>query len=363
MKNFSTKAALAICMLGLSIQSFAGNKDRSGQAGATEMLINPWAQSTGVFGQDVAYVSGIQAMKDNIAGLAGVEKTDVGLSHVVYLTGTNVSINDLGIAEKVGNAGVIGVNVMSMGFGDITVTDFNNPEGTGTYHPQFLNFELGFSKEFSNSVRAGIAATFVSEQLTDIHANGGSFEAGVQYVTGKRDNFHFGITLRNIGTNMRFSGPGFSINGEAPQSSSVGGYTMTQLTPVDNFQLPTYLNIGLSYDFYLDADHLKSADDKPKHRLTILGDFQSNSFNNDYLGGGLEYCFHDMFMIRGAYRYENGIGNPATSTTIYTGFSVGATIQKQIGDKGPVFALDYSYRPTDRPANGVHVISLRFMRK
>ncbi|MBS1690519.1 MAG: hypothetical protein JSS96_17435, partial [Bacteroidetes bacterium] len=58
-----------------------------------------------------------------------------------------------------------------------------------------------------------------------------------------------------------------------------------------------------------------------------------------------------------------GIGNTATSTTMYTGFAVGATVQKALGDKGPKFALDYSFRPTDRPANGVHVISLRFMRQ
>ncbi|MBS1687718.1 MAG: DUF3308 domain-containing protein, partial [Bacteroidetes bacterium] len=207
MKNFFTKATLAVCALGLSTQVYAGNKDRSGQAGATELLINPWAQTTGVFGMNVSYVSSVEAMKTNIAGLAEVEKTDVGVSHVIYLTNSQVTINNLALAQKLGNLGVIGLNIMSMSFGDITITDYNNPEGgIGTYKPQFLNFELGFAKEFSNSVRAGIAATFVSEQLTSIHATGACFEAGVQYVTGKRDNYHFGITLRNIGTNMRFQG-------------------------------------------------------------------------------------------------------------------------------------------------------------
>lgn len=360
MKNFFTKATLAVCALGITTQVYAGNKDRSGQAGATELLINPWAQTTGVFGMNVSYVSSIEAMKTNVAGLASVDKTDVGISHVIYLTNSDVTINNLAIAQKIGNAGVLGVNIMSMSFGDITITDYNNPEGgIGTYKPQFLNFELGFAKEFSNSVRAGVAATFVSEQLTSIHATGACFEAGVQYVTGKRDNYHFGITLRNIGTNMRFQGAGFALNGEAQQST----YNVTQLTPTDKFEMPTYLSIGTSYDFYLDEDHLKSADDIPKHRLTVMADFTSNSFNNDYLGGGLEYSYRDMFMVRAAYRWENGIGNAATSTTMYTGFAIGATVQKAIGDKGPKLALDYSFRPTDRPANGVHVISLRFMRQ
>ena len=66
MKNFSSKAVIAFCLLGLSVPAIAGNKDRTGQAGATELLINPWAQSTGVFGMNTAYVSGVEAMKNNM---------------------------------------------------------------------------------------------------------------------------------------------------------------------------------------------------------------------------------------------------------------------------------------------------------
>ena len=100
----------------------------------------------------------------------------------------------------------------------------------------------------------------------------------------------------------------------------------------------------------------------PMHRLSIIADFQSNSFNNDYLGAGLEYGFKNIIMLRAAYRYENGIDNPATTTTMYTGLAVGVTAQSRIGGKGPMFAVDYSFRPTDRPANGVHMISLRLTR-
>ncbi len=358
MKKSFIKVSAALGMIALATTAFAGNKDRSGQAGATEMNINPWGQSSGVFGMNVSYAVGVDALKTNIAGIAGTEKLDIGVSHVIYLTNSQVTINDIAVTDKLGDLGVLGINLMSMGFGDITITDYNNPEGSGTYRPQFLNLEVGFAKEFSNSVRAGFAATFINEQLTSIHANGAAFEGGVQYATGARNNFHFGITLRNIGTNMRFSGTGFTINGEAPQST----YNMSQTTPADKFSLPTYLSIGSSYDFYLDENHLQNKDDEPKHRLSVLADFTSNSFLNDYLGGGLEYCYRNMFMIRAAYRYENGIGT-ATSQTMYTGLAVGATIQKQVGDKGPVLALDYSFRPTEKPSNGVHVISLRLMRK
>lgn len=358
MKNYFTKAALLACAFGLSTQVFAGNKDRTGQAGAMELLINPWGQGTGVFGMNGSYVKGLEAMKVNMAGLAYVKNFEVGLAYTAYLRGSKVTVSNLGLAQKVGNFGVIGLNIMSMGFGEITVTDYDHPDGIGTYKPQYLTFQLGFAKEFSNSIHAGLGATFVSEQINNIHASGACFEAGVQYVTGKRDNFHFGVTLRNVGTNMRFSGNGLAFNTPLPENED---QQFTVNAPTEKFEMPTYLNFGISYDFYLDENRLKGEDDVPKHRATVMGSFTSNSFNNDYLGAGVEYSYKEMFMLRAGYRYEKGIGNSETSNTFYTGVSAGATVQTSLGDKGPLLALDYSYRPTQRPNNGVHTFSLRFM--
>lgn len=354
------------CAVGLSFSAVAGNKDRSGQAGATQLLINPWGQSTGVFGMNTSHVRGLDAMKTNIAGLAYVNKTEVGVSHTMYLSGTGISVNNLGFAQNLGNLGVIGANIMSMGFGDITVTDYNNPEGgIGTYNPQFYNVMIGYAKSFSKNITAGAGATFISEQIPDAKGTGSVFEAGIQYVTGKRDNFHFGITLRNMGTSMRYSGSGFSINSEAPEDES---YTLNRQIPSEQFEMPTYLNFGLSYDFYLDENTVAPEDAQssepvePKHRATVMGNFTSNSFNNDYIGGAVEYAFKETLMIRGGYRYESKIGNRDLSTTFYTGICAGATVNFRVGETGPKMALDYSYRGTRQPANGMHTISLRLMR-
>ena len=360
MKQFSIKSIVALCAVGMSFSAFAGNKDRSGQAGAPEMVINPWARTTGLFGLNTSHIGGVEAMKTNIAGLAQVSSTDIGVSRGVYLSGTNISINNIAIGQKLGEAGVIGINLMSMNFGDITSTSYFEPEGFGTYRPQFLNMQLGYAKQFSSHVNAGASATYVSEQVGNITALGIAFEGGIQYVTGKRDNFHFGITLRNLGSNMRFSGTGFSVNADKPQSSPT--FAVSQTYPADKFSMPTYLNFGAAYDFYLDENHLMSKDSLPKHKLTAMFNFQSNSFNNDYLGAGVEYSFKEMIQLRAAYRYEKGIGNLETSTTMYSGIAVGATAQKRLGDSGPLVSIDYSFRPTQRPANGVHMMSLRFSR-
>lgn len=357
-QSIAKTAIAAACVALSATAAYAGNKDRSGQAGATELLINPWAMSTGVFGANTATVAGIEAMKGNIAGLAFTERMDIGLSHNTYLRGTNINILNAAFGIRLGNAGVAGFNIQSVDYGEITITDENNPQGgIGTYRPSFFNVQLGFAKEFSRSIHAGVGATFVSEKITNAGAMGAAFEAGVQYVTGPEDNFHFGVTLRNVGTNMRFTGPGFSFDTETDEL----GYALSTQTPSQRFEMPTYLNIGVAYDFYLDAKRLAKEDDKPKHRLTPMLAFTSNSFNNDYIHGGLEYAFRDMFMVRGGYRYEKDIANDALATTFYRGFSAGATVMTRLGSNGPRLAVDYSFRPTRRPDNGVHAVSLRFM--
>ena len=366
MRKIYIGATAIVCLLSTSVDSFAGNKDRSGQAGATQLLINPWGQSTGVFGMNTANVKGLDAMKTNIAGLAFVEKTEIGFAYSRYLSGSGVGVNNLGFAQRIGNIGVIGANIMSMSFGEIPITDYNNPEGgLGTYNPQFFNASVNYSKQFSKNISAGAGVTFISEQIPDAKASGSVFEAGIQYVTGARDNFHFGITLRNIGTGMRYSGSGFSVNSEAPED---GNYTLNRQIPSEQFEMPTYLNIGLAYDFYLDENRVNPEDVQsseefvPKHRATILGSFTSNSFNNDYIGGGVEYAFKETIMLRGGYRYESKIGDQNLSTTFYTGICAGATVQFKVAETGPRLALDYSYRSTRRPSNGVHTVSLRITR-
>lgn len=347
-------AALALC----SVAAYAGNKDRSGQAGAAELLINPWAATTGVFGANTATVTGVEAMKGNIAGLAFTDKFDIAVSHNTYLKGSNVSILDLGFGIRLGNAGVLGVNAMAVNYGEIAVTNYNHPYGQeiGTYKPSIFNIQFGFAKEFSHSIHAGVGGTFVSEKITNAGAMGAAFEAGVQYVTGLMDNFHFGVTLRNVGTNMKFTGPGFTFDSETQS-----GYEIARQTPSQQFEMPTYLNIAAAYDFYLDQKKLAKEDDKPKHRLTLMAGFTSNSFNNDYIHGGLEYSYRDMVMLRAGYRYEKDIANDALSTTFYRGFAAGATVMTRLGENGPRVGIDYSFRPTHRPDNGVHAVSLRFM--
>src|SRR5262245_38312831 len=93
-----TKIFLALAVAGLLYGDVkAGNPDRAGQAGATELLVNPWARSSGWGGANSGSVRGLEALFLNVAGTAAVKKTEAGFSHCMYLKGSDISINTVGL--------------------------------------------------------------------------------------------------------------------------------------------------------------------------------------------------------------------------------------------------------------------------
>jgi len=325
----------------------AGNPDRQGEAGAYELLLNPWARSSGLFHISTASVRGVEAMRINVAGLSRVEGLEMNLSGANYLQGTGMRMSAFGFTKKLKGGAALGLSLTSLNFGDNRVTTENQPEGTGaSFSPNFFNIALAYAYTFSNKVSVGILARGISESLANVGAFGLALDAGVQYVTGEKEEFRFGICLSNVGSRMTFRGEGLSFQGQSPGNA---GYQLTFDQRAASFELPSMLNIGLSYDFHVG---------KP-HRISLLGNFTSNSFSRDQLGAGVEYALWESFMLRAAYRYDLGSYLPEEKP-VHTGLSAGGSIDFLLakGSRNRV-AVDYAFQAT-RVWSGTHTISLRF---
>jgi hypothetical protein len=348
-KNNWIKATAVVAILAISLnQSFAGNPQRAGSAGASELLINPWARSSGWGGANIAGVRGLEGIYSNVAGLAFTNSTELVFSNTKWLKIGDESvsnINSFGFSQKVGESGALGFAVMSMDFGDIEITTVDLPDGgIGTYSPRFMNIGMSYAQIFSNSIYGGVTVKMISEQISNVGASGIALDAGIQYVTGTKDNIKFGIALKNVGPRMSFTGDGLSFRGIVGDADD---YKMTVEQRSSELELPALLNIGVSYDLNFD-----------RHRITGASTFTSNSFQKDqYILGG-EYSYREMFMLRMGYTYEEGIRNPGTRTTALRGPSAGFTVEIPMGDSGSTFGLDYSYRHTD-PFQGSHSIGAR----
>ena len=377
MKKILKYSLCGALLIASTMSSKAGNPDRAGESGAYELLVNGWGRSSGLFSMNSANIKGLESTSVNTAGLSFVKKTEVNVAYTNWLTGSDIHIINAGIAQNIKKKNVIALTFASFNFGNIQRTTTVNPEGgLGTFKPSFLNIGVSYARTFSRSIHAGITVRLVNERISDVSAMGMAIDAGVEYVAGKRDNLHFGVSIRNIGTNMRYTGDGLTMRGLAPQ----GSYQMSQNLKSEKFGLPSQLNIGIAYDIYIgkakESAVTKMGDDeedeatkeiiKPNNRVTICGNFTSNSVGKDHIGLGAEYSFKEMFMLRVGYRYEKGMFKATTqdntgNTSIFNGLSAGLTFETPLKkDKSSRIGFDYSYRMT-RVYSGIHTASVRFV--
>jgi hypothetical protein len=330
----------AFVLIGLLLSPYAliaGNKDRSGQAGASELLINPWARSSGWGSSNMAKVHGLEAMWGKVGGVAFTNKTQIIFGYSDWLSGSDTKLFAFGISQRINETGVIGLQVMSMNYGDVEITTADSPDGgIGTYNPSLMNFAFSYSKAFSNNIYAGFLFKIVGEQIADLSAYGIAVDIGIQYVTGANDQFAFGVALKNIGPTMSFSGDGISIKAFLPGQTTK--FTLEQRSA--SFELPAQLNIGAAYDFLFGKDF----------RLTTAGNFVANSFTKDQFALGIEFSMMDWVILRGGYTFESGMWDDMNSidrTNVNSGLSLGMSVQVPFNkEKGSFFAVDYAYRDT-----------------
>ncbi len=324
---------------------FAGNPDRQGEAGAYELLMNPWAKSAGLHTINTASIKGVESMRLNPAGLSRVAGTEIAISHTFYLVGTDIGLNAAGFAQRIGKSGAFGIEIMSVDVGDIPITTESQPEGTGsTFSPSFFNIGLSYAHTFENKVSVGVTFRGISESTANLSAIGFAIDAGVQYVSGENDEFKFGISLRNVGSPMSFRGNGLARQVE------IDGIENTLNSRGETFELPSVLNIGLSYDFKIDEQHM----------VTAYGNFTANSFSNDALGIGVEYSLFNYFQLRAAYRYTTeASGESLVLDPVYTGLAGGVSVVVPLKkDSDAQIAVDYGYRASD-PWDGSHSLALK----
>lgn len=324
----------------------AGNNDRAGSAGSSQLLMLPWARTGGWSGSNLSSVSGMEAMAFNVAGLAFTEGIDIGYGNTQYMGNSGISVNTMGLAFRLGeSSSTIGVDVFFVNYGDIEITTGDFPEGgVGEFSPNFLTIGLSYAKVFSNSIYGGFTVKLISERTSNVGATGFAIDAGINYVTGPKDNFKFGISLRNVGGKMKFRGDGLDVQGTVQNTQSV--VTLQELS--QGYELPAQMGLGITYDLYAAEDHI----------IEFKFTFLANSFTKDNFNFGLGYSFKRIVNVNVGYMLENGINSDIDRNTVYTGLSGGISVNIPLGKGGTKLGLDYAYRATD-PFNGFNQFALR----
>lgn len=339
--------------------AIAGNPDRAGGAGATQLLINPYVRGVGLGGSNTSSARGLESFYLNIGGLAYVNKMEIQASQTRYLVGTDIYLNNFGLAQALGengSGGVLGLAFTYWDMGSIPITTTEAPNNTlGTYTTQIMNLGLAYSKTFSNSITGGLMVRYVSEGTSNVNASGITLDAGVQYQTAlnpakkiKKQDFRFGIAIRNLGPDFAYQGNGLSTN----TTVTATGATRKTLFGSQTFNMPALANIGASYDMRLDQN-----EETYNHRLSVSGNFNYNAFSSNIISLGTEYAFKNMFMLRTAYAHQEGNFTDAYNTPQY-GLNFGVGFGLPISDSGTALSIDYAYQPT-KIFNGIHSIGFK----
>ena len=364
-------SVLMIVVLSMSNVVRAGNKDRSGQAACAFLLYNPWASTNGWGTAGISHTKGIEATFSNVAGMAFTKKTEVAFTNTMFMQQSSTMINSIGIVQNLGKTkqendrGNLGVTVMIMSPGKIPITTVEQPEGgLGYYTHTMMNIAVSYALSFSDAIHAGFTLGINNQNAPSVSATGFTINAGIQYVTGRNDQFQLGVALRNFGLPIKYRGDGMMMRTSLPGNSFVSSLMIA----TEEAEMPVLLALGLSYDFLFGDKTKAGGEPSPKirredamHRITLAGSFVANAYSQDQLVLGLEYSLLDYFQVRGGYilygfTFTNSISN-------FTGPCVGASLLaplKKGGMSPSRFAIDYSYRFTD-VYKGCHAIGARLI--
>lgn len=322
--NFTHLKLLLVFTLFLFVfeSSSAGPRGRLGTSAAPELMIPVGSVGTSLQGSNIAYVTGIDAMYWNPAGLSQLS-TNTGealFSHMNYIADINMQY--VAGVVKIGNLGVVGASLRSLNMGEEIVTTEFYPEGTGeTFSPTYLVMNLSFARAMTDKIHFGTNIKLINERIAEVSATGVAFDFGLQYIAGK-SGLRFGITLKNLGPSMRFDGPGLDA------TFIENGHEVVRRITLQDFQLPTNLEIGVSY----------SATFSKNNHISLSTSFQNNSYTSDEYRFGLEYDFNRNFFLRGSM---NIFPDKEEDEALF-GPTFGAGLKYPFGNV--TLGFDYAYR-------------------
>lgn len=321
--------SVMIILLIISAQdTFAGER-KIGSSAAPELLIPMGARSIGMGGANIANVSKTEAIYWNPAGLSRLEGAAASFSYMTYFADMNVSYATVGYNLE--GIGTFGLALQALEIGGIEVTTIDRPEGTGeVLTPDFITLTATYSNLLTSRIMFGINTKLVSERIGSMSASAVAWDFGLQYRSDL--NIDFGITLKNIGSNMKFDGYGIEFDSSVPFASPNATTRKTKADIASN-ELPTSLNMGLAYRYNINE----------QNDLNVTTMYASNSFNIDQFIGGMEYSYDKFVFLRVGYEaplFESD--SPYETSDYQFGLTLGAGLDLDVG--GNMLHLNYAYR-------------------
>ncbi len=338
--TLSAVAALLVVIYMPTAQAQQGD-DRAGTAAMEELLVPVTPRTVALSSSltsGLGDMSGVEALQSNPAALMTNPSTNALFSRVEYVA--DIGVNYFGVAQRFGNNNVA-LTVSSWDYGDIFETDERNPENdlANTYTSSATVLGLSFARQFTDRIAAGLTVKGLSRRIDDLNSSSIAFDAGMTYVVGE-SGLRFGVSLKNFGPQMNFSGVGLNepITNPGPAGENDNAGEIRDL----GSELPSLLNFGAAYTRQFAGDLT----------ATVTTNFRSNAYDLDHYAAGVELGYQNLVFARG------GVNLTAETDADHWGiWNIGAGVNLNMVGRG--LAVDYSYRPSD-VFSGVNMFSASF---
>lgn len=306
------------------LPSFGGS--RTGTTGFQFLKIAPDARSAGMGGSIIAITDDVGALYWNAAGITktDTQKLHLQLSQVLYFGDVNMS--NIGIVHRLSKQTFLGAGLTYLTTGSMQVTTAFQPFGTGqTFNASDFAFGITLGRILTDNFSFGITGKYIRESFAEVYADNAVIDFGFQYDVGIA-NTRFAVGVSNFGFNTEPSG-------------TITVATLEGFDTIQNFEkigVPAVFRIGVAWDAVKNIDN----------RLTIAGQLNHPTDNNETYNLGLEYAWKKTVFCRTGYEFgidEKGIPN----------FGFGVRFKRNFG----MLQLDYGFEDKSR-LGSIHRLSL-----
>lgn len=280
---------LALFMLTAFYSEASAQIDNVGTSAANFLKIGMGARAQGMAGAYVAQANDATALYWNPSGIVSVADREVAFSRIDWIA--DIQLNYMATVFSLGDFGHIGVGITYLSMGEMKITNWEHPEGTGeTFDANDLSLGLTWARHLTDRFSIGLTVKYIQEKINQSSASAYAMDIGTSYDTG----FHgvkIGMALTNFGTKMRMSGRDLSVRTD-PYQQSKGSNPNDVWADLrtEDWPLPIAIRIGTSIDM------LKS------EFMRITGNFDFYDYRDvDQMWAvGAETAFmNEQFFIRG----------------------------------------------------------------
>lgn len=279
---------LIILLLLLSGILFGQAKTGSTAAPFLNIGIGPRAIAMG--GAFVATANDVTAIYWNPAGIAKMKTGSALFDHSKWIA--DINYNWAGASVQLGEAGVLGISVTNLDYGDMELTTLREPDGTGgSFSATDMSLGLTYAKSLTDRFAIGGTVKYIRQSIWNSSASTIALDLGVLFQSDIY-GLKIGATITNFGSDMQIEGKDLFVQHDIDPTIHGNNDQILASLNTDEWPLPLTFKLGVAMDVLEIENHI----------ITIGIDAVHPSDNNESVNVGFEYQLYNILALRAGYK-------------------------------------------------------------